>query len=279
MAGSNWSRQEVEVVVSDYIEMLKLQLADIPYNKTEHRKRIMPLLNGRSHGSIERKHGNISAVLIQLGRTYIIGYKPFWNYQSLLREVIIQRIDEIEALDPLMQEYSSQTVKVDTQKIAFNKWLEAPPVTSNAFHEPVAFYGASKRDYIEQEQRNKSIGDSGEELVYKYEKWRLEELGKLSLVKKIEWVSREQGDGAGYDILSKNKDGSDRYIEVKSTTLGKETPIFFTKRENDFSENNSEHFHLYRVFNLKKRPKMYQCSGSFSSLGMDIEPMTFKGSF
>lgn len=279
MSGIDWTREEVEVVVTDYFEMLKLQLSDIHYNKTEHRRRILPLLNDRTHGAIERKHGNISAVLLQLGRTYIPGYKPFWNYQSTLREVILERISELDALGSLMETYNQQIIDVDPRKIEYNKWLEEAPEGSNVFNEPTGFYRTSKRDYIEQEQRNKSIGDSGEELVYNYEKWRLEELGKFSLIKKIEWVSKDKGDGAGFDILSKNTDGSDRFIEVKSTTLGKETPIFFTKRENDFSETNPDQFHMYRVFNLKKRPKMYQYQGAFSSYGMNIESMTFKGSF
>jgi hypothetical protein len=36
-----------------------------------------------------------------------------------------------------------------------------------------------------------------------YERWRLVKAGKESLVDKIEWVSQTQGDGLGFDILSK----------------------------------------------------------------------------
>ena len=279
MSGIDWTREEVEVVVTDYFEMLKLQLSGIPYNKSAHRRQILPLLDNRTHGAIERKHGNISAVLIQLGRTYISGYKPYPSFQKLLKQVILERIKELEALEPLMERYNQQVIKVDQKKVSYDNWVEDAPEASNVLKEPVGFYKTSKPDYIQQEQRNKSIGDSGEELVYNYEKWRLENIGKYSLVKKIEWVSREQGDGAGFDILSKEKDGSDRFIEVKSTTLGKETPIYFTKRENDFSINNADQFHLYRVYHLMKKPKMYQCQGAFSSYGMDIEAMSFKGSF
>ena len=273
-----WSRSEVEIVVSEYFEMLKMYLSNIPFNKTEHRRKIMPLLNDRSDRSIDYKHCNISAVLIQLGRTYIPGYKPLWNYQGLLRDVILQRIDELESLSPLMTEYSQQQVAVNPDEVAFEKWVVSPPV-SNVLNEPMPHYGTVKRNYIEEEQQNRSIGLSGEELVLEYEKWRLSDKGKFSLAKKIEWVSKEQGDGAGFDILSKNIDGSDRFIEVKSTTLGKETPIFFTKRENDFSEVNKKQFHMYRIFELKKRPKMFQCHGAFSSFCSEVKPLTFKGVF
>lgn len=275
----DWSREEVEVIISDYLAMLQLELLGKPYNKSEHRRSIMPLLENRSDRSIDSKHCNISAVLIQLGRTYISGYKPYWNYQKLLREVIIDRIDEVESLDSLMDRYSRQNIEIDPSKIAYHKLIVEAPKPQKLFKEPIETYHLIRRNYIEEEQRNKSIGDSGEQLVLNYERWRLNNEGKFSLAKKIEWVSKEQGDGAGFDILSKNIDGSDRFIEVKSTTLGKETPIFFSKRENDFSESNSGQFHLYRIFELKKTPKMFQFNGSFSSFCGQIESMTFKGHF
>lgn len=278
MANSNWSRLEVEIVVSEYFDMLRMHLMNTPFNKTEHRRKIMPLLNDRSDRSIDFKHCNISAVLIQLGRTYIPGYKPLWNYQRLLKDVILLRIEELDALSPLMHDYSTQKVIVKSDKVPFDKWVVQPPV-SNVINEPILDYRTAKRNYIEEEQRNRSIGLSGEELVIAYEKWRLSNNGKFSLIKKIEWVSKEQGDGAGFDILSKNTDGSDRFIEVKSTTLGKETPIFFTQRENDFSEANPGQFHMYRVFELKGRPKMFQRTGTFSSFCSEIRPLTFKGTF
>ncbi|GAB5525257.1 MAG: DUF3883 domain-containing protein [Roseivirga sp.] len=278
MANSNWSRQEVEVVVTDYLEMLKLDLSGIKYNKAEHRRKIIPLLNDRSHGSIESKHQNISAVLIELGRVFIPGYKPLSKYQNLLKEVIIERLPELVALDPLMEKYSRQIVSTDLDKLDFHKWLVEPPEPSDVLREPKVSYGTIKRNYIEEEQRNKSIGDSGERLAFEFEKLRLSKLGKPSLVKSLKWVSRELGDGAGYDILSKNEDGSDRFIEVKSTTLSINTPIYFTKRENDFATENPDQFYLYRVFDLRANPKMFQRKGAFSSY-LHIEAQSFKGTF
>ena len=77
----DWSRIEVEVIVADYLDMLMSELKGQPYNKAEHRRRLQPLLSGRSEGSIERKHMNISAVMIELGFPYIPGYKRYGNYQ------------------------------------------------------------------------------------------------------------------------------------------------------------------------------------------------------
>jgi len=65
----DWSRLEVELVVADYFAMLWKELAGQPVDKTAHRKALQPQLNGRSHGSIEFKHQNISAVLINFDQS------------------------------------------------------------------------------------------------------------------------------------------------------------------------------------------------------------------
>lgn len=58
----DWSREEVEAIVADYLHMLTLELSGQSYNKTEHRRRLQAKLNQRSDGSIEFKHCNIRGV-------------------------------------------------------------------------------------------------------------------------------------------------------------------------------------------------------------------------
>ena len=62
-ARKDWSEQEVGLIVADYFTMLEKELLGKPYSKTEHRRSLAPKLGGRSDGSIEFKHANISAVL------------------------------------------------------------------------------------------------------------------------------------------------------------------------------------------------------------------------
>jgi hypothetical protein len=103
-------------------------------------------------------------------------------------------------------------------------------------------------------------------------------IGKEKLADKIEWVSKDIGDGAGFDILSRNPNGTDKYIEVKSTKLSKETPFFFTRNELMFSIDHSRQFHLYRVFNIEDDPKMFIKNGDLQSICNSI-PISFKGYF
>jgi hypothetical protein len=67
----NWSHEEVEATVSDYFEMLAMELRGEPYNKAEHNRHLQKLLNNRTKAAVELKHQNISAVLIELGYPYI----------------------------------------------------------------------------------------------------------------------------------------------------------------------------------------------------------------
>src|SRR5580765_8503395 len=96
---ADWSRLEVEAAVADYLDMLALELRGEPFNKAEHNRNLARVLNGRTRGSIERKHQNVSAVLIELGYPYIDGYKPLSNYQELLKDVVEERLLRETALE------------------------------------------------------------------------------------------------------------------------------------------------------------------------------------
>jgi hypothetical protein len=101
--------------------------------------------------------------------------------------------------------------------------------------------------------------------------------GKESPAEKIEWVSQES-DGHGFDILSRNSNGTDRFIEVKSTKLTKEAPIFFSKNEFEVSAQKKSNYYLYRLFNLKSDPKVFIKEGSFAEF-CNYKAVNYKGWF
>jgi hypothetical protein len=85
---SDWTRDEVELIVAEYFAMLEAELSGQAVNKAERNRRLQKEL-GRSKGSIEFTHANISAVLLNLGDLpYIDGYKPRSNYQQLEQVVL-----------------------------------------------------------------------------------------------------------------------------------------------------------------------------------------------
>jgi len=100
-------------------------------------------------------------------------------------------------------------------------------------------------------KKNKLIGDTGENIVFKNEKEGLIKIGKKSLAKKVKDVSKKN---RGYDILSFEKDGSKKYIEVKSTTASINSEFYITKNENKFLSDN-ENTWLYMVTNIDTKKK------------------------
>lgn len=279
----DWSEIEVEVIVEDYFSMLLEEIAGKPYVKSEHRRKIAPLLNSRSEGSIEFKHQNISAVLCKLNQPFISGYKPRWNYQGTLEDKVINYLDSHLDLQAVFSKDAVDAVTLETRRLDFASMLESSPEKpeprSYGVEEPVIKRRRGlKVNYTELEQANRALGVSGEELVMEYEKWRLIAAGKDSLSEKVEWVSKDQGDGLGFDILSKELNGVDRYIEVKTTKLGKEAPIYFSRNEYEFSTENHSKYFLYRLFDFRRSPKMFIVSGRFEEF-CRIEIQSYKGQF
>lgn len=106
---------------------------------------------------------------------------------------------------------------------------------------------AFKIDYSDKEEKNKTVGTNGENYVLNYERERLKNTG---FEDKIKYVA-ENDDGAGYDILSFEKDGTERYIEVKTTkNPKKDREFFFSPNELEFSIKHDKQYVIYRVYNF-----------------------------
>lgn len=277
----DWSVQEVKIIVRDYFSMLVQEQRGEPYSKAEHWRALIPQLNGRSKQSIEFKLANISAVLSKYGYPYIFGYKPRGNFQKLLETEVLGYLNQhVPTLAPLFEAYADAPVReqADDTSPDFAHCEELAPEPSPAREEEERQFRTIKIDYSEREQRNRTVGSTGEQFVIAYEQWRLAEAGRDDLIPLIKWVSKEEGDGAGYDILSRNVDGTPRYIEVKSTKLGKEAPIYVSATEIAFASRHTENFYLYRVFDLAGKKRLFIKQGSFEQY-CRLTPVTFRGIF
>ena len=201
MASDDWTREEVEATVADYLAMLTDELSGRSYIKAEHRRRLMPLLRDRSEQSVEFKHANISAVLIDLGFPYISGYKPRGNYQRLLREVVVDRLVGNRPIQELAATDAIQTVPIPHVADVLN-FLTEPPKSLHHVSEAGIFGASLGVNYLEIEARNRALGLAGEEFVLLYERARLMSVGREALSDRIQHVSREIGDREGFDIRS-----------------------------------------------------------------------------
>lgn len=263
----DWTEAENRLIVNDYLAMLAQECAGTPYSKTQHRNALIEAMRGtRSRGSIEMKHQNVSAVMLELGLPYIKGYKPLPNIQeSLLSEVRRQLGDNPGWLPQLRPQPSSP---VEARLAASLHQVPVPKAPSGR--------RGRKVDYGLLQEESKRIGDRGEEFVLNYEREALSGLGRPDLAADVLWAARETGDGLGYDIRSFTPDGRPRYIEVKATKFDAQTPFYITSAELDFARNHQGEYAIYRVFNIDAAvPEFYVLAGN-PDAQLVVEPITYR---
>lgn len=276
----DWTPEEVSATVAAYLRMLTLELTGQAYNKSEHRRALHQLLPGRSEKAIEFKHGNISAVMIELGYPFIRGYLPRKNFQ---RQALFEEVSRQIATRPQLEDAAAKVVELPAEMPLVERFdgvrVEPPRLDLKAREQEM--YRPSvlaQRDYLAREARNQSLGRAGEEFVVHYERWRLIERGKQWLADQVEHTSKVRGDGAGYDVLSYEEDGRERFIEVKTTAYPKETPFFITHGEIAFANAYELEFRLYRVFEFRRLPRLFELRGR-PDRHCRLDPITFRASF
>jgi hypothetical protein len=255
--------EEVAAAVAAYLRMLTLQLTGQAYNKSEHRRGLHQVLSGRSEKAIEYKHRNISAVMIELGYQPIRGYLPLWNFQ---RQALFEEVGRQIAAYPQLEEAAARSVEMPAVVPAMDRFDGVrvdPPRLQQEVREPDRYRPPvlAQRDYLAREARNQSLGRAGEEFVVHYERWRLIERGQARLADRVEHTSKVKGDGAGYDVLSYEEDGRERFIEVKTTAYPKETPFYISDGELEFANAHEDDFRLYRVFEFRRLPRLFELRG------------------
>jgi hypothetical protein len=280
-AHKDWSQGEVRLIVANYFSMLEKELLGKPYSKAEHRRSLAPNLGGRSDPSIEFKHANISAVLTGLGLPYIEGYKPRGNYQALLAQEVEAFLDR----NPSFLEQLAAAPTLNPEKppvpgvIDLDQIIEAPPaeiIGPKEADKPWLSRKGHKIDFAQRDALNRRLAKLGEEFVVQLERHRLLLAGRDDLSRKVLWAAVEIGDGLGFDVLSfDDQDDSEKLIEVKTTGLGKFFPFYVTSNEVRCSEDMAAHFHLFRVFDFGREPRIYILTGSLKA-NCRLEPTQFR---
>ena len=268
-ARADWSTNEVALIVSDYLQMLTLELSGQRYNKAAHRRALVARLNERSESSVEFKHRNISAVMLDLGFPPLRGYLPLFNYQKqALTDTVVAQLGRFPTLDQAAHaavEMPAHTPELlDFSKVR----TEAPAAPPPRVEDGAGAYRIRtpvRRDYLEREARNRSLGLAGEMFVLAYERWRLIELGAERLANRVEHVSATQGDGLGFDVLSFEATGRERLIEVKTTAFSETTPFYVSVNEVQVAQERSEQYRLYRLFNFRVSPRLFELPGAIET--------------
>lgn len=273
--GTDWTDSELDLIVADYFAMLTAELRGERYVKAHHCREVMKL-TGRTHRSVESKHMNISAVLDQLGRPTIAGYKPYPNYQRSILQAIERYLAKERVLwEPAANDFDAGGA-TDGLQLPF---LEPPPLLSPSTERPeglrrlVHKFDAGERDF-----RNRALGKAGEEVVLAFERTRLEAEERPDLARRVRWVAQEDGDGAGYDILSFDHAGRERFVEVKTTLGNRMTHFYLTRNECALSEERPDAFRLMRLYAFAQDRRAFELEPPLSE-AVRLSPLTFEARF
>jgi len=250
-----WIDSEIDLAVADYFAMLAKELAGSVVNKAA-RYRALAELIPRSNKSIERKHQNITAVMISFGQPWITGLKPAKHYQLALEDGVQRWLDaHPDWLKPKRPAGIAQVV-ADAPRL----WIGPPPTHRNEppLVDPRLMAAiATKYDIAGRDERNRALGRAGEEVVLHHERMTLAGSGRHDLAAKVRWISDVDGDGLGYDIASFEPDGRQRLIEVKTTNGWDRTPFHISRNELAVSRERSDHWHLIRLYDFARRPSAF----------------------
>lgn len=113
---------------------------------------------------------------------------------------------------------------------------------------PEVLYAKPRKvDWDDINKKRQITGLRGEEIVLSMQRDYLKSIGREDLSDRVCHVSVERGDGLGYDIASFFDDGTDKYIEVKTTKSSINTPFLISKNEMEFLRNNNMNSFIYRL--------------------------------
>ena len=251
-AGAPWESAELDLIVEDYFEMLTAELSGEPYVKSHHSRHLMARID-RSHRSVEFKHQNISAVLGELGLPWIPGYRPKVNYQGAIIDAVGRYLQS--------REYSVEQLQAQPPARGYTPlevFVEPPlPLAASSAADRRLLQLIAEVDPAERDRRNRALGRAGEEFVYGLEQTGLAEQGRDDLAAKVRWVSRDDGDTAGYDVLSFDTGGAERRVEVKTTYGCARTPFYISRNECLVAEEQAAHWRLYRLYNFANGPQIF----------------------
>jgi len=144
--------------------------------------------------------------------------------------------------------------------------------------ENIARHGMTAAELKKHQDRQQEIGQKGEIYVADYEKKYLTQHNRPDLAEKVIRVS-ETDVGAGYDILSFDLDGREKYIEVKATTNPTNTGFEVTQNELNIAKEKGSQYWLYFVRNIEGHPKtMMTIRNIYQEIGNTIKtkPIIYK---
>lgn len=184
---------------------------------------------------------------------------------------------------PLKKEEAAEGSKEEKIEFPTPEDISFVDMVQTSTKEPTAKGGSKPApvDYEKEARKYKQLGDRGEYIVMQAETERVKEELGITLAKAKKLVKRVslESDSYGYDILSVNKDGSNRYIEVKATRKEcGDMDFYYTANELETAKKYGDDYYIYIVYEITtKYPKIWTLKNPFCNKeSLELKPVKYK---
>lgn len=185
------------------------------------------------------------------------------------------KMSHLPVLMDLLNENQEETLSEEEKQIDKKVVEEITDFAILGIHEFNKLnYTTNSKDYIRAHKNQMAVGSLGEEIVYNFEKEKLNKLGLKDKAKEVKVVS---GDSTlGYDILSFNENGDEIHIEVKSKS-GNISYLDFYISDNEYEKLNANENHfVYYISNVRsQKPKLFKLNGKMLKQEC-VKPVLFR---
>jgi hypothetical protein len=221
-------------------------------------------------------------------------WTPFTNEQKEQVKSIAAKYAKIDVVIPIKpnsvelkveaatldldEEHQTTTITNLPAEIDFGNVIVDPPVVAVKTKDQSSTekLNANKKiDHKKKAAKNETVGALGEEFALRFENWRLKD--HPALAAKIVHVSKTD-DSKGYDILSFETNGDERYVEVKTTFGNVATPFFISSAELAVAEKIGKKYVILRVHELDAHPKCFEIRSPFEGK-LILSPTTYLATF
>jgi len=278
-----WTDNELRAAVRDYFTMLQAELRGRSSGTMSSWNALVRRPSDRDADSVQERHRQIAAILIDNGLPYSIVHAPAWGYRQSLVRAVREYLHNHPHMLELMEGAVFRPVRTlpELEYLEPRRVLDRPPEPrpeAADSDDPEHRELIAGVDYLEKEQRNRSLASAGEQFVLAFERRRLRAQGQRKYAESIEHVSAEYGEGSGFEILSYSVDGTARYIQVKTTRFRKETPLYLTAHELAMAMAHRKRYWIYRVFEFRDHPRVYMLNAP-SIRRFTLEPTQYRVRF
>ncbi|MEZ9166534.1 DUF3427 domain-containing protein [Vibrio cyclitrophicus] len=240
------------------------------------------VLFARVHQKIKSK----TQPFVYVGQLSCIDYSYPIDSKKIPVEVIYQVLDHQHPASGFLGELYSWTSheeleandKIDISDVVLTE-TEAPKPSTRKKSPKKGTRNATNKtnNWADIDERNRNLGLAGEELVIAHEKQYLMSIGLSDLADKITHVAKKD-DYAGYDVKSFDENGTEKFIEVKTTEKTIGTAFFISRNEVEVSRELGSQYWVYRVYDLNKKTgkaKFYPLNGPVED-HFDLVPENYK---